>query len=283
MKEPGPENPLDRAVSAGFSGSLYGFRTRFIDRAGRGWLDFRKVEKNQRLFIYDRKEMLVLLLLGVMVAFFAFTLGVHLGKKVVVRSGNGAAVTAGHEATGVATTGDATPGKQDFQDAMKGATPPVVDETVNQALHEEVERTGLRLEQGKQISLPSTTRSESKPATVEHKAEHKAEPSQHAPATRTEAKVEKTAAPVAHSKAHHYALQIGSYPSEADARARMLTLSSKGLKPYVHSAEVKGAHWFRVFVGSYDSKDEAEKVGARMKGDHLIEDFVISRIAKSAE
>lgn len=232
--------------------------------------------------------MLVLLLLGVLVAFFAFTLGVHLGKKVVGRSGNGVAVTAGHEANGVATIGDAIPSKQEFQDVMKSATPPVVDETVNQALHEEVERTGLRLEQGKQVSLPAATRAETKtaPATEpgkrepEAKGEPKAQPQVAAKAHN------RGAAPAAQSpqlKTHHYALQIGSYPSEADARARMLTISTQGYKPYVQSAEVKGAHWFRVYLGSYRSKDEAEKAGAKLKADRTIEDFVISRIAKSTE
>ena len=42
------------------------------------------MEQKQRFFIYDRKEMGVLLFLGVMVAIFAFTLGVHLGKKVAL-------------------------------------------------------------------------------------------------------------------------------------------------------------------------------------------------------
>ena len=35
-----------------------------------------------KIFIYERREMTVLLILGVLVAFFAFTLGVHLGKEV---------------------------------------------------------------------------------------------------------------------------------------------------------------------------------------------------------
>ena len=39
----------------------------------------------QSLFIYDRKEMVVLSLLVVMISFFTFTLGVHLGKRLTTR------------------------------------------------------------------------------------------------------------------------------------------------------------------------------------------------------
>ena len=47
------------------------------------------MERKKRLFIYEGKELTVLVILGSTVAAFAFTLGVHLGKRVSPKPAGG--------------------------------------------------------------------------------------------------------------------------------------------------------------------------------------------------
>src|SRR5476651_1191800 len=97
------------------------------------------MDQKPRLFIYDRKEMGILIILAMMVAIFAFTLGVHLGKKVPARP-----VVVGPVDTAPAVTSqDKTPNRQELTEQGKG-TQQAVDESLNQALHDEVTRSGIK-------------------------------------------------------------------------------------------------------------------------------------------
>jgi cell division protein FtsN len=125
------------------------------------------MEKKQRFFIYDRKEVGVLMLLGVMVAVFAFTLGVHLGKRV---TGKGA--PAGHTAptSGVSPVAE-VPSTAETEQAMvqPTAVPSAMvaasEDALNQATHDEVTRTGIKLEDTRQLELPEKTKSKNAGAT----------------------------------------------------------------------------------------------------------------------
>src|SRR5690349_10995470 len=101
------------------------------------------MSEKHRVFIYDRKEMAVLTLLGIMVAVFAFTLGMHLGKRV---GGKGIAMGAGAPGTpALETKPDQVPDGKDLSDESKGVQQ-AADESASQTLHEELERTGAKLD-----------------------------------------------------------------------------------------------------------------------------------------
>jgi len=104
---------------------------------------------NQRVFIYDRKEIWVLILLGIMIAVFAFTLGVHLGKRVGVK-GQVANTT---EPKAVTTIKDNLPNEKELSEQVK-VVGQVADESLSQSLHEELERTGLKVDVSRQVDLP---------------------------------------------------------------------------------------------------------------------------------
>ncbi len=119
------------------------------------------MEQKQRFFIYDRREMGVLVILGVMVAVFAFTLGVHLGKRV----GPKGYVAAPGDAEPVVTLPDQVPNRQELTEQAKGAQQ-AADESLNQALHDEVARTGIKLDTPRQVELPDHARSKNAGATT---------------------------------------------------------------------------------------------------------------------
>ncbi len=262
------------------------------------------------MFIYDRKEVTVLTVLGVLVALFAFTLGVHLGKKV--RGGLGS--WTGPDAQSVDTATDKIPEPGDLTEQSKGAFG-AVDDTLSHMLRDEVEKAGLKLDQGRQIDLPKGTVSKEGGATTEYKAKDLAE----APSVpKADPKVAQPEAP-AHSEAAvpsapksesahaapkvdsvpsapkgsapakpaateaampsgKFTLQVGSHPSLAESVEQMDRLKAQGLEAFRKSVDLKEKGlWHRVYLGGYASKDEAEKAGAKFRDQHLVDSFVVTR------
>lgn len=266
-------------------------------------------DQKQRFFIYDRKEMGVLLLLGSTVAVFAFTLGVHLGKRI----GPKGYVAANGDAESLGTIGDKTPGRQDLNEQAKGAQQ-AADEALNQALHDEVGRTGIKLDAPRQVALPDQAKSANGGATTSAGGAHGpdegdmekarpgvptsrrvvvdpaavAAPSEAAavsPATAVAVDHPAVAkgpplqtAPQEHALvAGKFSLQIGSYPSMAEAKSQMRVLEDAGLKASVHEAEVKGKKWFRIYVGEFPSREAADQAGREYVSQHTIEGYVVSK------
>src|SRR5579885_1943957 len=120
------------------------------------------MQQKQRVFIYDRKEMGVLTLLGVMVAVFAFTLGVHLGKKVATQAKPG---TPAADTAPVATVNDQVPEPREIHENAKGVEQ-TADETLSQSLKEEVQQTGVKTEKTVQVDLPKQPKSRNAGATT---------------------------------------------------------------------------------------------------------------------
>ncbi len=131
-----------------------------------------KMAYKQKLFIYDRREMWILLFLGLLVSAFAFTLGVHFGKRV----GSKAMISV-HKDTGLAATvPDVIPDRNDIVEhtmpdhgvgrnlgssganGMPQAIPNTVTdaagESAHEALREEVKKTHIKLEKPRQVDLP---------------------------------------------------------------------------------------------------------------------------------
>ena len=119
--------PVDRA----FSDDRSGIRTCAVGQ----WCYHLKMEQKQRLFIYDRREVVILVTLGLTVATFAFTLGVHLGKKVTSHSLNSPTA----EVPQTATLQDNLPNKQELTEQARSAQA-AADEELSHTLHEEVEK-----------------------------------------------------------------------------------------------------------------------------------------------
>ncbi len=259
-------------------------------------------KSRQRMFIYDRKEVTVLTVLGVMVALFAFTLGVHLGKKV--RGGLGS--WTGPDAQSVDTATDKIPEPGDLTEQSKGAFG-AVDDTLSHMLRDEVEKAGLKLDQGRQIELPKGTVSKEGGATTEYKAKDLAEVPASQPADPAHSEVAAPSAPKSES-AHaapkadsvpsapkgsapaqpvtseatmpsgKFTLQVGSHPTLAESVEQMDRLKAQGLEAFRKSVDLKEKGlWHRVYLGGYASKEEAEKAGAKFRDQRLVESFVVTR------
>lgn len=100
-------------------------------------------DQKRKIFIYDRKEVGILGLLGVVVALFAFTLGVHLGKQVVPKAADTHAANESLEPVDAAK--EQNPNRNEIANEVKNV-PGAVDETLEQNLRDEVAKTGIQID-----------------------------------------------------------------------------------------------------------------------------------------
>ncbi len=72
-----------------------------------------------------------------------------------------------------------------------------------------------------------------------------------------------------------YWIQTGSFTSVASAEKAKQTLVSKGFTPTIQTKDVSGTSYYRVRIGPYPSKEEAEKFLHWVKGvDGFLESYV---------
>ncbi len=219
------------------------------------------VKTKQRLFIYDRKEIIVLILLGSMVALFTFTLGVHLGKRV----GKRAIKSTSEDTPMIHPLADQTPNRQEFTERAKEPQRDFEKE-ISQELHNEVIRTGLKIDIPRQVDLPEKPKSLNGGATSLE-------------STHSERYPQSVSKPRP-QRQDNYTLQIGSHASLEEAKNQVTSISSQTeLKPFLHEVELKGkGKWYRVYVGQFPSRTLAEKAGEKFRSQHQIASFVVAKV-----
>jgi septal ring-binding cell division protein DamX len=212
-----------------------------------------EVKYKQHLFIYDRKEILILMLLILMISLFAFTLGIHLGKRVGAKTFS----FRNKDAAPVQTVPDAIPNRQEFTEHGK-VNQQILEDTLNQELHDEVTRAGIALEHPVQVDLPKKTLFSQGGAT----SLNSSHPT-HSPAT----------APVGRK----YTLQIGSYPVLDDAKKQISEVEAAGLKPFLRETDIKGkGKWFRLYLDEFPTRKAAEEAGENYRSQHKIASFIVT-------
>lgn len=204
------------------------------------------MDKKQRFFVFDRTEYLILLGLGVMISIFSFTLGLHLGKKQAQLMTQAAV----EKIQPVETLPDASPGNIDLSEQSKGAEE-VAAGTLQQELQAEVVKTGIKLDKAVQVELPKETVSEKK--------------------------ARKEVTPTDNSSGK-YTLQVGSYSQDAEAQSLQSKLKEVGLESFVRKARVQGSDWYRVFVGGFESIQDAKVTGDRYVTEKLVDSFVVAKM-----
>ncbi len=210
----------------------------------------------RKIFVFDRKELMVLSFLSVTVAFFSFTMGIHLGKTVAPATG----VLTEEHAHGLETDEDPLPNRQEFVERSKGIDQEA-DLALSKSLHDEVEKTGIRLEVSRQVELPQAARTVEAGKTTLQKRELK--------------KIsESTPDP-------KYTLQVGSYPSIEEAQKVVERLQKSGMTVSLRAADLKSlGRRYRIFVGKFESKDAAVAAGDQYREKKFIESYVVSNRAE---
>jgi DedD protein len=125
------------------------------------------------------------------------------------------------------------------------------------------------------VAVPDAPRpAASRPAASAPAARTSPAPAARAPAAAAPAP--RAAAPAAPSRAQdNYWVQTGSFSTVARAEAVKDTLSAKGITSLVENREMEGKTYFRVRVGPYTSKNEADYWLALIKSIHGFEESLV--------
>lgn len=76
-----------------------------------------------------------------------------------------------------------------------------------------------------------------------------------------------------------FTIQVGSYPSNAEAQERISKLSSGDVEARAVRVEIpKRGTWYRVQLGRFHSREEATRFGSQLRSKGAIQDFVVAEI-----
>jgi hypothetical protein len=237
------------------------------------------MSQRSRLLIYERKEVVLLGILTLLVAVFAFTFGIHLGKRVPPRTKPVAAD--GSSVGQVSQISDQAPTRAEAQEKVVEANA-ATGQILDQELKEEVGSAGLQLEKPVQVELPKKTIAEKKAAAEKKPAVEKKKTAPHseaAPASSTtSAGLESALARSA--PAGLFTVQILSAPAaEAESLGKALgRFSAAGLHPWARRAEIPGkGSWIRLYLGGFATRDAAEKSASGWKKAGKVDGYVVAK------
>lgn len=76
-------------------------------------------------------------------------------------------------------------------------------------------------------------------------------------------------------------IQIGSFNDQGQANARAAKLKDAGAEARVVKAEIPGkGTWYRVQVGGFKSREEAQSYGNQLRGKGAVQDFIVTTTGK---
>ena len=73
----------------------------------------------------------------------------------------------------------------------------------------------------------------------------------------------------------HLTIQVASFSDQAQANARVAQLAPK-VEAKIQKAEVGGKTWYRVQIGDFKSRDEANNFAKQLKADGILQDFIVT-------
>lgn len=203
-----------------------------------------------------------------MVGVFAFTFGIHLGKRVPPKTpASHAAEGHGSEsgASEVNQLADHQPTRYEAQEQVAQAEG-IAEVLAEEGLREEVAKSGLRLNTSRQVELPkvAVTEKTGEPAeSGEEPVEVSALLAQALKRTTPEGK---------------FTIQISAFAvtDAAKVEITLKKLAESGLTPWVREVSIPSkGRWYRVYQGGFETKDAAGKAGGELKSRGAIAGFVV--------
>jgi len=229
------------------------------------------MDKKQRFFIYEGRELLLLFVLAIGVSVFAFTLGVHLGKGLPQAELSHSI----HQSDSAVETGEEpSPSRYELtEEAKKGDDE--AKELLDKKIYSEVLSTGIRLEKERAVELPESSKgtehSSDAHSDLKRLKDMANEMKQKHGGDQPPAESAQLAKPAPEGE---YTLQVGAFPSIDEAGGRLKKLEAMGVKPFVRPAKINGKSWYRVYIGGYPTMEEAERFGKDYVSKHVIQEFV---------
>lgn len=222
------------------------------------------------LYVVEKKEVIILVILFVLVTVLSFTMGVKYGESVGKKAAKEQAV-AEEEAGGHGA--EAIGGKlgEHSAPAATGAPAHGSPET---AAHDEHGAPAPAAGEKEKPASRDAVEKNSDEYLLNALKESGIEP----PGGKTPGDA-KLPADVKRAKSGTYVIQVGSHPTRSEAEAQVRQLSAKKV-----SAEIlapfkdRQGEWHRVVVGSFKTKRDAEREAAQLKNRRAILSFFVWRL-----
>ena len=221
------------------------------------------------LYVVEKKEVIILVILFVLVTVLSFTMGVKYGESVGKKSVK-EQVAAEEEAGG--HSAEAIGGKLGDHSAPAAGTGSSAHGSPETAAHDE------HAAPAPAVSEKPASRDAIEKNSDEYLLNALKESGIEPPGGKTPGDA-KLPADVKKVKSGSYVIQVGSHPTRSEAEAQVRQLAGKKV-----SAEIlapfkdRQGEWHRVVVGSFKTKRDAEKEAAQLKNRRAILSFFVWRL-----
>jgi cell division protein FtsN len=215
------------------------------------------------LYVVEKKEVVILVVLFVLVTVLSFTMGVRYGESVGKKAMK-EQVAAEEEAGGAAA--DSVGGKLSSDEHAA----PMPAATHEQEAHEQ------KGESPEEVKAPSkeVVEKNSDEYLLNALKESGIEP----PGGKAAAD-EKLPQEVKKIKSGTYVIQVGSHPTRREAESQVRQLKAKNIDAQILAPfKDRQGEWHRVVVGSFKNRREAEKEAGRLKAHKAIMSYFVWRL-----
>jgi len=213
------------------------------------------MENNNKLFVLDKKEIALIFLFMIVIAITSFTLGVRIGKKMLLSS------------QGISESDiEAFKLKSQTEEQVEKAKQEVDSKPEDK---EEVNQEGFNSLQ-KEMETLETSGGNTKGSTS-------SKPAQEEMTSASKEEVMMSSSDEENNSAK-FTIQLGSYPKLTEAKEFADAFTVRGYNPSINQVKVNEKNWYRVTLGSFSSMAEAKDYVKKEESLFQGQDFVIVEI-----
>lgn len=243
------------------------------------------MEPKSELLVFNKKEIAVIIILLVLVAMFSFTLGLRLGKTLgstkaepaeqAPLSGHGEHKETAPTATGEHEAAPVAEKAGDPHGAASHAEPHAAKDEHAVADAGSAEHKGDEKENEEDSAQTAEDHADAEFA----KEASNTKAGLPKPVPMTLPKEKKSVLRPAEGSAG-FTLQVGSHRTVAEAAEQVSALKHSGYEAFYVEAKVPGkGTWYRVGIGFYPTKDQAERAGEKLRASkRSVPSFIVQKI-----
>ncbi|MCO5141510.1 MAG: SPOR domain-containing protein [Oligoflexia bacterium] len=245
-------------------------------------------DKKPSLYVVEKKEVVILVVLFVLVTVLSFTLGVRygesIGKKIAKEEEVAETELGGHGDSSGGTLGkkethDEKPAHNESHSGEK-------DHSSNESSHaphgeheSHVESQPV-IEEKAPVTNVKDTKSQVDKNSDEYLLDALKTTGLESPESKAkdEQELPSSVKSIKSSRSGQYVVQVGSHPTKVDAQRQVNSLAKKGIQAeLLPPFKDRQGQWHRVIVGTYSQKSEADRVARQLKQKGSITSFFVWR------
>ncbi len=244
------------------------------------------------LYVVEKKEVIILVALFVLVTVLAFTIGVKYGESIgkkatheeqLVSKEHSEELGEGHGGSlGAEKSPEHLVAAKEEHGAEHGAEKAESAHADAHSAHEEHKAEGEKHDE--KAAAPVENKDAKKKTSADHNSDEYLlnalkDSGVQAPSDKEELPATKLPTSTKQPKAGVFVIQIGSFPTKKDAEQQAKVYREKKLDVSILAPiKDKQGEWFRVCVGSYGNRENAERDAKHLKDKALIHSYFVRRV-----